>query len=74
MLTGLFGVQVTKVGKGQKLSEAGGLQYCDMTVEDLLRIVMKLAPQESAVEAVEQVSRKAHPTSSGASSLLPAWP
>ncbi|MEW5302754.1 MAG: hypothetical protein WDW36_005503 [Sanguina aurantia] len=46
--------QVTKVGKGQKLSDGMGLAFSDMTVEDLLRIVLKLAPQESAVDAVAQ--------------------
>ena len=30
--------QVTRVGRGQKLSENGGLAFSDMTVEDLLRI------------------------------------
>lgn len=38
-------MQVTKVGKGQKLSDGMGLAFSDMTVEDLLRIVLKLAPQ-----------------------------
>jgi hypothetical protein len=37
--------QVTKVSKGQKLQDNVGLAFSDMTVEDLLKIVMKLAPQ-----------------------------
>lgn len=45
--------QVTKVSKGQKLKDAASGQS-DVTVEDLVRVVMKLAPQESAVQAVEQ--------------------
>ncbi|KAJ9524102.1 hypothetical protein QJQ45_022540 [Haematococcus lacustris] len=46
--------QVTKVGKGQRLQGGAGLAYNEMTVEDLIRIVVKLTLQESAVEAVEQ--------------------
>lgn len=46
--------QVTRVGKGQKLAENAGVPFSDMTVEDLLKIVFKLAPHESAVEGVEQ--------------------
>ncbi|KAG2432945.1 hypothetical protein HXX76_008673 [Chlamydomonas incerta] len=46
--------QVTKVSKGQKLQDNLGLAFSDMTVEDLLKIVLKLAPQESAVEAIKQ--------------------
>eukprot|EP00195_Chlamydomonas_chlamydogama_P002941 CAMPEP_0202920168 /NCGR_PEP_ID=MMETSP1392-20130828/76710_1 /ASSEMBLY_ACC=CAM_ASM_000868 /TAXON_ID=225041 /ORGANISM="Chlamydomonas chlamydogama, Strain SAG 11-48b" /LENGTH=991 /DNA_ID=CAMNT_0049613653 /DNA_START=44 /DNA_END=3019 /DNA_ORIENTATION=+ len=46
--------QVTKVSKGQKLHESGGLPFSDMTVEDLLRIIMRLAPQDSSIEAIEQ--------------------
>ena len=45
--------QVTKMSKGQKLKDAASGQS-DVTVEDLVRVVMKLAPQESAVQAVEQ--------------------
>ncbi len=39
--------QVTKVSKGQKLQDNLGLAFSDMTVEDLLKIVLKLAPQVS---------------------------
>ena len=46
--------QVTKVSKGQRLQDNMGLAFSDMTVEDLLRIVLKLAPQESAIDAVSQ--------------------
>ncbi|GIL71827.1 hypothetical protein Vretimale_695 [Volvox reticuliferus] len=46
--------QVTKVSKGQKLQDNLGLAFSDMTVEDLLKIVLKLAPQESAVDAIKQ--------------------
>lgn len=46
--------QVTRVGKGQKLAENAGVPFSDMTVEDLLKIVLKLAPHESAVDSVEQ--------------------
>lgn len=46
--------QVTKVSKGQKLQDNLGAAFSDMTVEDLLKIVLKLAPQESAVDAIKQ--------------------
>jgi len=47
--------QVTKVSKGQKLTDSeSGAPYTDMTVEDILRIVFKLAPQESTIAAVEK--------------------
>ena len=46
----LTDVQVTR---GQKLGEnTEGMQFSDMTVEDLLRIVRNLSPDESAVQAV----------------------
>jgi len=45
--------QVTRVGRGEKLGESvGALPFEDMTVEDLLRIVRGLPPEESAVNAV----------------------
>jgi len=41
------------VGRGEKLGESvGALPFEDMTVEDLLRIVRGLPPEESAVNAV----------------------
>lgn len=46
--------QVTKVGKGEKLSEDAGTAFSDMTVEDLLRIITSLPATESAVNAVER--------------------
>ena len=47
--------QVTKVGRGQKLGEgAEAVPFSDMTVEDLLRIVRSLPPEESAVAAVSR--------------------
>ncbi|KAK9810087.1 hypothetical protein WJX72_004590 [[Myrmecia] bisecta] len=47
--------QVTKVERGQKLGEhASGVPFCDMTVEDLLRIICSLTPEESAVKAVSR--------------------
>ena len=47
--------QVTKVGRGQKLGDnSGALAFSDMTVEDLLRIVRQLPPEESAVSAVSR--------------------
>lgn len=46
-------MQVTRVGRGDKLGEsAGQLPFEDMTVEDLLRIVRSLPADESAVGAV----------------------
>ena len=49
------GWQVTKVGRGQKLGDnAEGVPFSDMTVEDLLRIVRSLPPEESAVAAVSR--------------------
>ena len=45
--------QVTRVGRGEKLGESvGALPFEDMTVEDLLRIVRGLPPEESAINAV----------------------
>lgn len=46
--------QVTKVSRGQKLSDSFGVPYSDMTVEDLLKIIVNLGPQESAIAAVAQ--------------------
>ena len=47
------GRQVTRVGRGDKLGEASRqMPFEDMTVEDLLRIVRGLPPEESAVAAV----------------------
>ncbi|CAL5229689.1 g13058 [Coccomyxa viridis] len=47
--------QVTKVGRGQKLGDnAEAVPFSDMTVEDLLRIVRSLPPEESAVAAVSR--------------------
>lgn len=47
--------QVTKVGRGQKLGEGTeATPFSDMTVEDLLRIVRSLPPEESAVAAVSR--------------------
>ena len=43
------------MGKGQKLADGETGSFTDMTVEDILRIVFKLAPQESTVPAVEKV-------------------
>lgn len=40
--------QVTKVSKGQRLQDNLGLAFSEMTVEDLLKIVLKLAPQVRA--------------------------
>ena len=41
------------MGRGEKLGESvGALPFEDMTVEDLLRIVRGLPPEESAVNAV----------------------
>ena len=49
------GAQVTKVGRGQKLGDnAEAVPFSDMTVEDLLRIVRSLPPEESAVAAVSR--------------------
>ena len=49
------GEQVTKVGRGQKLGDnAEAVPFSDMTVEDLLRIVRSLPPEESAVAAVSR--------------------
>ena len=49
------GWQVTKVGRGQKLGDnAEAVPFSDMTVEDLLRIVRSLPPEESAVAAVSR--------------------
>ena len=49
------GSQVTKVGPGQKLGDnAEAVPFSDMTVEDLLRIVRSLPPEESAVAAVSR--------------------
>ena len=46
------------MGKGQRLTEGeANAPYADMTVEDILRIVFKLAPQESTIAAVEKVRR-----------------
>lgn len=49
-------VQVTQVNRGQRLGESigSGLQFSDMTVEDLLRIIRNLSPDESAVKSVSQ--------------------
>ena len=47
--------QVTKVGRGQKLGDnAEAVPFSDMTVEDLLRIVRSLPPEDSAVAAVSR--------------------
>lgn len=46
--------QITKVGKGGKLVDGAGAPN-ETTVEDLIRIVLKLAPTDSAVRAVEKV-------------------
>ena len=44
---------MTRVGRGEKLGESvGALPFEDMTVEDLLRIVRGLPPEESAINAV----------------------
>ncbi|PNH11429.1 hypothetical protein TSOC_001797, partial [Tetrabaena socialis] len=45
--------QVTKVSKGQKLQD-NLASWPDLTVEDLIKITLKLAPQESAVDAIKQ--------------------
>lgn len=43
------------MGRGQKLGEnAEAVPFSDMTVEDLLRIVRNLPPEESAVQAVSR--------------------
>lgn len=45
----------SQVGRGQKLGEnADAVPFSDMTVEDLLRIVRSLPPEESAVQAVSR--------------------
>ena len=44
-----------QVGRGQKLGDnAEAVPFSDMTVEDLLRIVRSLPPEESAVTAVSR--------------------
>lgn len=46
---------MTKVGRGQKLGDNHeAVPFSDMTVEDLLRIVRSLPPEESAVAAVSR--------------------
>lgn len=48
-------VPLSQVGRGQKLGEgAEAVPFSDMTVEDLLRIVRNLPPEESAVQAVSR--------------------
>ena len=48
------GLQVTRVGRGDRLGEAlGRASYENMTVEDLLRIIRGLGPEESVVPPVE---------------------
>ena len=43
------------MGRGQKLGDnAEAVPFSDMTVEDLLRIVRSLPPEESAVAAVSR--------------------
>jgi pentatricopeptide repeat domain-containing protein 1 len=47
--------QVTKVGRGQKLGDnSEAVPFSDMTVEDLLRIIRALPPEDSAVAAVSR--------------------
>lgn len=46
--------QVTKVKVGQELGKGTAGDFSDMTVEDLVKIVSKLTPKESAVHAVCQ--------------------
>eukprot|EP00798_Chlamydomonas_sp_ICE-L_P031556 gene31556-6743_t len=45
--------EVRRVNKGQKLGDSGCTGFSDVTVDDLLQVVKKLTPNESAVEAVE---------------------
>ena len=46
-------INLAQVGRGQKLGEnAEGMPFSDMTVEDLLKIIRNLSPEESAVSAV----------------------
>lgn len=46
--------QVTKVTPGQKLGEGTAGAFSDMTVEDLIKIISGLSPNESALQAVAQ--------------------
>jgi hypothetical protein len=52
----LNALQITKVGKGGKLLDGAGAPS-ETTVEDLIRVVLKLAPTDSAVRAVEKVGQ-----------------
>lgn len=44
-----------QVGRGQKLGDnPKAVPFSDMTVEDLIRIVRNLPPEESAIQAVSR--------------------
>lgn len=45
-------MQITQVGRGQKLGDGDSIPFSEMTVEDLLKIVRNLAPEASAVKAI----------------------
>eukprot|EP00798_Chlamydomonas_sp_ICE-L_P018538 gene18538-25045_t len=45
--------EVTRVSKGQKLGDKGGIASSEVTVENLLKSLAKLEPHEPSIEAIE---------------------
>lgn len=45
---------MTQVERGQKLANADGTGFVDLSVEELCATIKALGPEESAVEAVQQ--------------------